>query len=249
MNKNRDNKLILLLMVVFIIFEITHTVLYVQGENKQYRLIEQVIVKQEAVTASVNDALNLFRLDMDTLYDDCDRQFTELYQAETETKLLEVQIEMAAVDKIEDPMERFVAYKDVCEEYKDWVGMPITIYDYYSEDEINLLQRVVETETHGADFMSKVHVAEVVLNRVDNERWPNTITGVITQPNQFSYGHTKITESTKLAVEYAFMEEDDTQGALSFHSNEKTDTFGRYIFIFSDGNHNFYGEKGGEDDG
>ena len=108
---------------------------------------------------------------------------------------------------------------------------------------IYLLQRLVETETHGADFMSKVHVAEVVLNRIDNERWPNTLTEVVTQSNQFAYGRTTITESTERAVEYAFMFEDETGGALSFHSNAKTDTFGRYVFYMSDGSHNFYGEK------
>ena len=231
------------IIIIFSVYATTNAVIYSINESKEYELMQTMLTQQEDTRVYMHETLANLQEDMHTLEDDCNRQFDELYEAETEAKLLEVQIEMNSVDQIEDPMEHFIAYMEICEKYKDWVGMPITIYDMYSEDEIYLLQRMVETETHGADFMGKVHVAEVVLNRIDNGRWPDTMEGVITQNNQFAYGRTTITESTKRAVEYAFMMEDDTQGALSFHSMTKTDTFGSYVFIFSDGIHNFYGEK------
>ena len=236
------------IVMIFSVYAITNAIIYSINESKEYDLMQQILAQQEDTRVYVHETLADMQQDIHTLEDDTNRQLDELYEAETETKLLEVQIELNAVDQIEDPMEHFIAYMEVCERYKDWVGMPITIYDMYSDDEIYLLQRMVETETHGADFMSKVHVAEVVLNRIDNERWPNTMEGVITQDNQFAYDRTTITESTERAVEYAFMMEDDTQGALSFHSMAKTDTFGRYVFYMNDGSHNFYGEKRGSDE-
>ena len=247
MQKRDSAEYVLMGIVMMLILFAINTYAYAYNESKEYELIKQMADTQDQNTVYVNNRLAELQQDVQVLEANANVKFDELYEAETEAKLLEVQIEMNAVDQIEDPMERYIAYMEVCENYKDWVGMPITIYDVYTEDEIYLLQRLVETETHGADFMSKVHVAEVVLNRIDNARWPDTMEGVITQANQFAYSRTNITESTKYAVEYAFMFEDETGGALSFHSNAKTDTFGRYVFYMSDGNHNFYGEKEIED--
>lgn len=52
--------------------------------------------------------------------------------------------------------------------------------------EIGLLARLIHAEAQGESFTGKVAVAEVVLNRVADSRFPNTITGVIMQPGQFS---------------------------------------------------------------
>lgn len=52
--------------------------------------------------------------------------------------------------------------------------------------EIGLLARLIHAEAQGESFSGKVAVAEVVLNRVSDSRFPSTITGVIMQPGQFS---------------------------------------------------------------
>ena len=111
----------------------------------------------------------------------------------------------------------------------------------FTEDEVRLICRVVETETYQCDFDSKVNVANVVLNRIESGEFGETVEDVITADNQFAYGRKSITEDTILAVEYAFMMEDTTQGALFFHSNRKTDKFCGNDFIFQDeAGHNFY---------
>lgn len=52
--------------------------------------------------------------------------------------------------------------------------------------EVEVLARIVKGEAAQCSFEGKVAVAAVVLNRVRNSRWPNTIAGVAHQPYQFS---------------------------------------------------------------
>ena len=81
----------------------------------------------------------------------------------------------------------------------------------------------------------------MVLNRIESGEFGETVKEVITTESQFAYGREVITEDTILAVMYSFEIIDTTEGALYFHSNEKTDTFCGRDFIFQDSaGHNFY---------
>lgn len=138
-----------------------------------------------------------------------------------------------------DSREWFEAYKAINEKYAiedevEWIE------DVYTEEEIALLERMVETECHGADFDSKTHVAAVVFSRIENERFPDSLIGVITQPNQFCYNKVNIDEETKLAVEYAFVIETAADDCLWFHSMSKTEKFSGGDYMFSDNCHHFY---------
>ena len=52
-------------------------------------------------------------------------------------------------------------------------------------EEIDLMARLVEAEAGIEPYKGKVAVAQVVLNRVKDHRYPNTIKGVIYQPHQY----------------------------------------------------------------
>lgn len=54
------------------------------------------------------------------------------------------------------------------------------------DDDIQLLAACVEAEAGNQSLYGKRLVADVILNRVDSDIFPNTIHGVITQPHQFS---------------------------------------------------------------
>lgn len=56
----------------------------------------------------------------------------------------------------------------------------------YTASEINLLERLVEAEAGDEPYAGKVAVANVVLNRVKSEKFPNTIREVIYAKNQFT---------------------------------------------------------------
>lgn len=129
----------------------------------------------------------------------------------------------------------------------------------YSEDEISILEKIVEAETTGGDFKSRVYVANVVLNRVKSKKFPNTIKEVVFQKTgntyQFSpiydgrYYRIKTTELTKKAVEYAMKNEDNTKGALYFANRYYADSenmkwFDQNLhYLFTYGGHEFFTEK------
>lgn len=155
--------------------------------------------------------------------------------------IIEMQEKMSEIESIEDRKEWFLAYKDIVFKYAKWIDPPETIYDCFTENEVRLICRVVETETYQCDFDSKVNVANVVLNRIESGEFGDTVEDVITTENQFAYGREVLTEDTILAVMYAYEVIDTTNGALYFHSNEETDTFcGRSYIFQDDSGHKFY---------
>ena len=55
-----------------------------------------------------------------------------------------------------------------------------------SDDEYDLLARCVEAEAGSEGLLGKRYVVDVILNRVDSDKFPDTITEVINEPQQFS---------------------------------------------------------------
>jgi N-acetylmuramoyl-L-alanine amidase len=53
-------------------------------------------------------------------------------------------------------------------------------------NEANTLAQAVHGEARGEPYIGQVAVAAVILNRVDNPKFPNTIAGVIYQPGAFT---------------------------------------------------------------
>ena len=101
-----------------------------------------------------------------------------------------------------------------------------------SDEELEILLRIVEAEATGEDIYGKILVANVVLNRVNNSEFPDTISDVVFQKvgsaYQFSptkdgrYYSVKITKSTKEAVSRALQGEDYSEGALYFFARKLT---------------------------
>lgn len=110
----------------------------------------------------------------------------------------------------------------------------------YTASDIQLICRVVETETYCADIESKSHVASVVLNQYKDGRFGKSIKAVVKCPNRYAYGRKKISKSTRKAVAKA-IKADTAQGAVAFHSGRKTKTFCGYKYVFTDkAGHHFY---------
>lgn len=161
-----------------------------------------------------------------------------------EAAIKEMQEKMNEIESIEDNMEWFIAHKEIIAEYEEILDPPETIYDYFSEEEIYLIQRVVETETFDQDFMSKANVASVILNRIENGKFGETVEEVVTTENQFAYGRKNITESTVLAVEFSFMICDTTNGCIGFRSDKNPKIWNGWEYSHTDNaGHHLYREK------
>ncbi|MGB8455700.1 MAG: cell wall hydrolase [Anaerocolumna sp.] len=125
-----------------------------------------------------------------------------------------------------------------------------------SENEIEILQRIVEAEATGEDIKGKILVANVILNRVGDDDFPNTIKGVVFQKDgstyQFSpikdnrYWSVKISKDAKKAVERVMQGEDYSKGALYFSARLRADKssmrwFDNHLdFLFQYGGHEFF---------
>lgn len=118
-----------------------------------------------------------------------------------------------------------------------------------TDEEYEMFCRSIETEVTGdMYYKEKMNIAKVILNRVLDDRYPDTIHGVLTAPGQFSYSLTperyaniKVTETTRQVVKDVFtLGYDDTQGALYFCSGDIY--FNRWAdYIFTDDvGHRFY---------
>lgn len=138
----------------------------------------------------------------------------------------------------------YLEYKNMLNRFNEYLDMPETVYDVYNNDEIYLIQRTVETETFQCSFDAKVNVASVIFNRLSDEKFGESVNEVITSPKQFAYWRTKISDTTRLAVEYAFEIEDTTGGCIAFRSDVKPTKWGKWEYSFSDNAvHHFYKER------
>lgn len=205
--------------------------------------LEKPIVKSssenEDFTNNTEDYVTIDEIEDNEVTEETDEiviQKQNIYELK-EKELLQKQNEIAS---IQDKKEWFLAYKDLINEYSEWCDPPESIYDVYSSNDIYLMQRCIETETFEQNFMAKVNVASVILNRLESEVFPDAVNQVIVK-GQFAFGRKNISEDTKLALEYAYMIGDTTNNSLYFHSNRKTAKFNGANYIFTDdAGHHFY---------
>ena len=125
-----------------------------------------------------------------------------------------------------------------------------------SSKEKAVLMRIVEAEATGEDMKGKMLVANVVLNRVNSSKFPDTVEEVVFQKSgsvyQFSpikdgrYYKVNISAETKKAVNRVLNGEDESQGALYFMSRSKAKSSSVTWFdkaltkVFKYGTHEFY---------
>ena len=128
--------------------------------------------------------------------------------------------------------------------------------EYLSEKDFQILCRIVEAEAGGEDLNGRILVANVILNRVRDSAFPNTVEGVVFQKSngsfQFSpirdgrYQRVKVSDETIEAVERALLGEDYSEGALYFVSRkgatpEKMQWFDNHLTrLFQYGGHEFF---------
>lgn len=129
-----------------------------------------------------------------------------------------------------------------------------TVYSV-TEREYDILLHIVSAEARGCDLKGQILVANVILNRVEEEHFPDTIEEVVFQKNQFSpvvegsLWNAPITDSVREAVDYALAGIDYSQGALFFSARARLGDDSMTWFdsnlewLFEHDGHEFYGFK------
>ncbi len=142
--------------------------------------------------------------------------------------------------------QRVISYQVVEKEF---------CYDI-SEEDYEVLLRIVEAEAGGEDIEGKMLVAGVVMNRVVSEEFPDTVKEVVFQRSensvQFSpaysgrYDRVVVSEETIEAVNRVLEGEDISQGALYFVARRHADPENlswfeqKLTYLFAHGGHEFY---------
>lgn len=124
--------------------------------------------------------------------------------------------------------------------------VPPSNHGGYSSQDLKLMANAVNGESRGEPYIGQVAVAAVILNRVDNPAFPNTIAGVIFQPGAFTAvadGQIWLTpgESSMKAVQDALNGWDPTGGSIYYFnpvtatskwiwSRPQVKTIGKHIF-------------------
>ena len=104
--------------------------------------------------------------------------------------------------------------------------------DTYTLEDIDLMARIVRAEAGNQTFHGKRLVADVILNRVDSEEFPDNVQDVIFQTNQFSTttdGALERADQTVTGEDYR---------AVELEIESRTDTT---ILYFTAGNYNSCG--------
>jgi len=96
----------------------------------------------------------------------------------------------------------------------------------FAEKDLELLSRLIYAESRGEPLKGQISVGAVVLNRVESNRYPNTIKEVIYQPNQFCPVNdgsieNPTNEISDFAAIKAMRGTDPTNGSLYFYNPEK----------------------------
>jgi N-acetylmuramoyl-L-alanine amidase len=103
------------------------------------------------------------------------------------------------------------------------------------------LSSVIYHEARGETKQGQIAVAQVVMNRVKSKHFPDTVCGVVKQPNQFSWYNKKGMTNAKESLARRIISghyNDSVDGALYFRSGGGL--WKRLRFVMQIGRHRFF---------
>ena len=129
-------------------------------------------------------------------------------------------------------------YKLICTLFMTFISV-----NAYSKSD-TCLATAIYHEANTESLQGKEAVANVILNRVKSNKYPNSICGVISQKSQFSWyrnvKHKYTDETLNIARRMLHNRVDNTNGALFFHSGKNPHWTKRMKMTKKIGNHKFY---------
>ena len=119
---------------------------------------------------------------------------------------------------------------------------------YYNQDDLFWLSRIIQAECGNQPLEGRMAVGNVVLNRVKNPAFPNTVKGVLSQKNQFTtWKNGALAKRTPNATSVIAAklvldggEVESTKGATFFDSKSNSWAARNKTCVAVIGNHKFY---------
>lgn len=126
-----------------------------------------------------------------------------------------------------------------------------------NEEQLKCLADNIYHEARGETVLGQIAVAQVTINRVDHNYFPDTVCGVVWQPSQFSWTHDGKTDTASDQEAYAVArsvaetvynrdEDDPTNKSLFYHATSIEGGWFRdsLDYEITIGNHRFYNWSG-----
>ena len=121
----------------------------------------------------------------------------------------------------------------------------------YTDEDYQVLLRIVQAEAGICDKRGKILVADVIINRVLSKEFPNSVKAVVYEPSQFqpvsngAINSVKVTAETIECVDRARDGEDYSNGALYFMNRRGSGSaaawFDRHLtYLFAHDGHEFF---------
>ena len=121
----------------------------------------------------------------------------------------------------------------------------------YTDEDYQVLLRIVQAEAGVCDAKGKILVADVIINRVLSGKFPGSVKAVVYEPSQFqpvsngAINSVKVTPETIASVDRALEGEDYSNGALYFMnrrgSGGAAGWFDRHLtYLFAHDGHEFF---------
>ncbi len=118
----------------------------------------------------------------------------------------------------------------------------------YSQSDIDELARIIYWEARGETIEGQLAVANVVINRLNSDDFPDTMKGVISQENQFTpysradYYNVSVPDEYYAVAEIALAGDRVVdENVFWFRSDSKPDKWYKAVYTVSIGGHHFYG--------
>ena len=121
----------------------------------------------------------------------------------------------------------------------------------YTDEDYQVLLRIVQAEAGICDPKGKILVADVIINRVLSGKFPDSVKAVVYQPSQFqpvsngTINTVKVTAETIECVDRALAGEDYSNGALYFMNRRGSGSAAswfdrRLTYLFAHDGHEFF---------
>lgn len=224
------------ILVILIVVSVFLTIITnIKKSNKIEKDYEQLNMDYEYLQSEYNNMESQY-LEKVEIQKTLTKDYEEVSSKLEELSKENIEYELELIDGYSEELY-VMKYNKILDRH----GKPNPIYEKYTTEEINYMARCIETEVYGCDFNARCNIASVIINRVNDSRFPNDPISVVTSPSQFAYHRTYVTEKTLLAIEYVVLFGDTAQGAIAFHSGGYSDTFNGWHYVFQDNAvHYFY---------
>ena len=121
----------------------------------------------------------------------------------------------------------------------------------YTDEDYQVLLRIVQAEAGICDPKGKILVADVIINRVLSGKFPDSVKAVVYQPSQFqpvsngTINTVKVTAETIECVDRALAGEDYSNGALYFMNRRASGSAASWLdrrltYLFAHDGHEFF---------